>query len=151
MTPEERKQKYGKCGEKNGMYGKTHTEEVKKMNSELKKGNINFKGHKHTEESKQKMSEIRKNKNTGENNSFFGKHHSEETKQKIREKNIGNIPPTAIKITIDGVLYISIAESSRQLDIPVPTILWRLKSKNPKFENYKYYSKEEMPMQPLQL
>jgi hypothetical protein len=84
------------------------------------------------------MSEIRKNKNTGENNSFFGKHHSEETKQKIREKNIGNIPPNNKEITIDGVFYISISEAGRQLNIPTPTILWRLNSKNPKFDNYKY-------------
>jgi hypothetical protein len=34
------------------------------------------------------------------------------------------------------------AEASRQLNIPVPTILWRLNSKNPKFNDYKYYEKE---------
>ena len=150
MTPEERKEKYGKCGERNGMFGKTHSDEVRKMNSELKKGNTNFKGCKHTEESKQKMSEIRKNKNTGENNSFFGKHHSEETKQKIREKNIGNIPPSNKEITIDDFFYISISEAGRQLNISVATILWRLNSKNPKFENYKYASKEETPTLPSQ-
>jgi hypothetical protein len=43
------------------------------------------------------------------------------------------------------------AEASRQLNIPVPTILWRLKSKNPRFENYKYASKEEIPTLPSQL
>jgi group I intron endonuclease len=129
--------------EKNGMYGKTHTEEVKKKNSDIKKGNTNFKGRKHTEESKQKMSEIRKNKNTGEENSFFGKHHSEETKQKIREKNIGNMPPNNKEITIDDFYYISIAEASRQLNISGPTILWRLNSKNPKFNNYKYFNGED--------
>ena len=151
MTSEEIKQKYGKCGERNGMFGKTHTEEVKKMNSKLKKGNTNFKGCKHTEESKQKMSEIRKNKNTGENNSFFGKHHSEETKQKIREKNIGNIPPSNKEITIDDFFYISISEAGRQLNIPAPTILWRLNSKNPKFDNYKYANKEETTTQPSEI
>lgn len=143
MTPQERSEKYGKFGEKNGMYGKTHTEEVKKKNSDIKKGNTNFKGRKHTEESKQKMSEIRKNKNTGEENSFFGKHHSEETKQKIREKNIGNMPPNNKEITIDDFYYISIAEASRQLNISGPTILWRLNSKNPKFNNYKYFNGED--------
>jgi len=148
MTPEERSQKYGKFGERNGMYGKTHTDEVKKNNSILKKGNTNFKGHKHTEETKQKLSEMRKNKNTGEDNPFFGKHHSEETKQKIREKNIGNIPPSAIKISIDNIIYISISEAARQLNIPLPTILWRLKSKNPKFDNYKYIDILENSTQP---
>jgi hypothetical protein len=29
-------------------------------------------------------------------------------------------------------------EASRQLIIPLPTILWRLNSKNPKFDSYKY-------------
>ena len=150
MTIEERKQKYGKCGDRNGMFGKTHSDEVKKMNSELKKGNTYCIGKKASDETKRKLSDIRKNKYTGEENSFFGKHHTEETKQKIREKNIGNIPPTAIKITIDGFFYISMAEASRQLNISVPTILWRLNSKNPKFDNYKYVNKEETTTQPLQ-
>jgi len=149
MTPEERREKYGKCDERNGMYGKTHTEDVRKKISEIKKGNINFKGRKHTEETKQKMSEMRKNKNIGEDNPFFGKHHSEETKQKIREKNMGNISPSAIQILIDGIIYISITEAGRQLNKPVPTILWRLKSKNPKFDNYKYVN-EDTSTQPSQ-
>jgi group I intron endonuclease len=37
MAPEERKQKYGNCGERNGMYGKTHTDEVRKKLSEINK------------------------------------------------------------------------------------------------------------------
>ena len=90
---------------------------------------------------------MRKNKNTGEENPFFGKHHTEETKQKIREKNKGNIPPTAKEIIIDDITYISIAEAGRQLNICGPTILWRLNSKNPKFNNYKY-SESTQPLQP---
>jgi hypothetical protein len=49
-------------GEKNGMYGKKHTEE--------------FKDH------------LRK-LNSGENGSFYGKKHTEEAKEKIRQKKIG--------------------------------------------------------------
>ena len=145
MSSEERKEKYGKNGEKNGMYGKTHTEEARKIFSEVHKGNTYTKGKKASEETKKKLSEIRKNKNTGEENPFFGKHHTEETKQKIREKNKGNIPPTAKEIIIDDITYISIAEAGRQLNICTPTILWRLNSKNPKFNNYKY---SELFMQP---
>lgn len=153
MTAEERRQKYGKLGEKNGMYGKTHTEEVRKNISQLKKGNTYFKGKKLSEETKQKLSESRKNKYTGEDNPFFGKHHTEETKQKIREKNIGNIPHNNKEITINGIFYISMGEASRQLNIPVPTILWRLNSKNPKFNSYKYFEKNisTQPSQPLLL
>jgi len=144
MTPEERREKYGKSGERNGMYGKTHTDEVKKNNSIAKTGNTNFKGRNHTEETKQKLSESRKNKYTGEDNHFFGKHHSEETIEKIKEKNKGRLPPNTIKISIDGNIYISITEAARQLNKPAPTILWRLKSKNPKFDNYKYVEETTM-------
>ena len=60
---------YGKgykvAGEKNGMFGKTHTDEVKKKLSELCKQRI------------------------GDKNHFYNKHHSDETKRKISEKNLG--------------------------------------------------------------
>ena len=147
MNSEERKQKYAKNGERNGMYGKTHTEEARKIFSEVHKGNTYTKGKKASEETRQKFSKMRKNKNTGEENPFFGKHHTEETKQKIREKNKGNIPPTAKEIIIDDITYISIAEAGRQLSICGTTILWRLNSKNPKFNNYKY-SESMQPLQP---
>lgn len=141
MTPEERSQKYGKFGDKNGMYGKTHTEEVRKMNSELKKGNTYCKGKKVSEETRQKMSENAKLK-IGDKNPFYGKHHSEETIKKIKEKSKGRLPPNIIRVLIDGNVYISMTEASRQLNIPTPTILWRLNSNNPKFNNYKYFEEE---------
>jgi group I intron endonuclease len=146
MTPEERREKYGKVGDKNGMYGKTHTEENRKKFSEIHKGNSYCKGKKASEETRQKLSENAKLK-IGEKNPFFGKHHSEETIQKIKEKSKGRLPPNTIKISIDGNIYISITEASRQLNNPVPTILWRLKSKNPKFDNYKYIV-QDVSMQP---
>jgi group I intron endonuclease len=139
MTPEERSQKYGK----NGMYGKTHTEEVIKKLSELHKGNTHRKGKKCSEETKQKMS-ANAILRIGEKTPFFGKHHSEETKQKIRENNIGKMPVNNKEITIDGFYYISMTEVSRQLNIPLPTILWRLNSKNPKFDGYNILKKKHL-------
>ena len=38
-------------------------------------------------------------------------------------------------------------EASRQLNIPTPTILWRIKSNNSKFSNYKYV-KDDIFMPP---
>ena len=65
------------------------------------------------------------------------------------EKNKGRLPPNTIKISIDGNIYISITEAARQLNKPTPTILWRLKSKNPKFNGYKYI--EEIFKQPSEI
>jgi len=52
-------------GKNNGMYGRKHSDESKKKNSESNKiaqggKNNSFYGKKHTEESKKKMSESRK-------------------------------------------------------------------------------------------
>jgi hypothetical protein len=49
-------------GEKNGMYGKTHSEEYKNYLKEVM---------------------------TGENNPFYGKNHTEQSKEKIRQKRLG--------------------------------------------------------------
>jgi group I intron endonuclease len=128
------------------MYGKTHTEEVKQLNSKMMMGNTYCKGKKASEETRQKISENAKLR-IGEKNGFFGKHHSEETIQKIKEKSKGRLPPNIMKISIDENIYISMTEASRQLNIPTPTILWRIKSNNPKFYNYKYVN-EDMFMLP---
>jgi group I intron endonuclease len=149
MTTEERNKKYGRIGEKNGMFGKTHTEEVRKKLSEIHKGNSYCKGKKASEETKKKISDNAKLK-IGDKNPFYGKHHSEETIQKIKEKSKGRLPPNTIKISIDGKIYISISEAARQLNLVAPTVLWRLKSKNPKFDNYKYVD-QDISTQPFEI
>ena len=76
---------------------------------------------------------------SGVNNTFFGKQHAEETKKRLSEKRKGtyngeqNLP-----IIIDNVEYRSAGEASKILNIPMVTIRWRVKSKNKKFNNYKY-------------
>lgn len=108
-------QSYQTSGEKNGMFGKTHTEEVKSHFSKVRKGHSYrpkgtythsavvkekiskaikgeknpFFGKTHTRETKEKMSENRKGKCTGKDNPFYGKTHSKETIEKITLK--GNI------------------------------------------------------------
>jgi group I intron endonuclease len=72
-----------------------------------------------------------------ENNPFYGKKHSDETKDIIRKKRKGKKPTNMRQILIDDKLYESLTEASRVTGIPTPTILWRLKSKNKKYENYK--------------
>jgi len=55
-----------RSGQLNPMFGKSHSEETKKLMSEKKKGLY-----------------------SGENHPLYGKHHTEETKRKISEANLG--------------------------------------------------------------
>ena len=76
---------------------------------------------------------------SGENNPFFGKQHTDETKKKLSEIRQGTYNGNQnIPIIIDDVEYRSAGEASKKLNIPMVTICWRVKSKNKKFDNYKY-------------
>lgn len=113
------KNREARLGEKNHFYGKTHSDEVRKANSEWHKKNQQGENHpsyglKRSEETKQKIREkhlgkkqspeqIKKqsermkgennpmfgSKRFGEQNPMFGKKQSEETKLKISAKNLG--------------------------------------------------------------
>lgn len=75
----------------------------------------------------------------GENNPFYGKKHSERTKKRISESRKGKyFGNQNLRFIIDGIEYSSLGEASNKLGIPITTIRWRLKSKNEKFNNYKY-------------
>ena len=157
MTKENRLERWGRSGEKNGMYGRTHTDEVKRLYSEMHKGNTYRLGKKASQETKEKMSVIASER-LGEKNPFFGKHHSEETKQKVREtkqknkeKNGPTIPKNARKVLIDGETYITVTEAGIQLNVCTVTILNRIKSCNPKFANYFYTDTIQYEVKPSSL
>lgn len=73
----------------------------------------------------------------GENNPFFGKKHTDEYKKKssLRMHGVYNGEQN-IPIVIDGIEYRSAGEASKIINIPMGTIRWRVRSKNPKYENY---------------
>jgi len=80
----------------------------------------------------------------GENNPFYNKHHTEKTKKKLSELRKGKYNGNQnIKFTINNVEYSSLGDAHIKLGVPIPTILWRLKSKNKKFETYKYLNNYE--------
>ena len=83
---------------------------------------------------------------SGVNNPFFGKQHSEETKKKLSENRKGKKPTNMTQVKIDNVVYESLSEASRQTGIPSPTILWRIKSKNKKYENYQSHPTIKFPL-----
>jgi len=143
LTAEERKIKYGQPGTLNGMYGKTHSEEVKKF----------FKERIYSKDTRNKMSEsaykkfeerpeLKENlsrhaaQRTGEKNPFYGKSHTKETKEKIRNKNKGLKPVNRITIQVMGEEYESYGDASKDLGIGVTTIRWRCLSENEKFKDY---------------
>lgn len=132
---------HSKPGDKNPMFGKTHTEEARKRISEKLMGKSPpNKGKSMSDVQKKLLSEVAA-KRTGEKNGFFGRRHSDETKQKIREKNQGNVPLNARPIVIDGVTFTSAQEASRKLGINYTTIRHRVKSPNPKYMGYYFVDK----------
>lgn len=149
LTPEERRVRYGKPGDRNGMYGRTHTPETRELirrkvctPENIAASRARRLGVKVGEETRRKISEFAKTR-TGEKNPFYGRHHTEETRRRLAEMNKGNIPTNACKVEIDGIQYVSLTEAARQLGVVPATILYRLGSKNPKFESYRLV--EECP------
>ncbi|USL89444.1 intron-associated endonuclease 1 [Bacillus phage vB_BceH_LY2] len=138
MTPDDKRKHGDKIrGEKNGMYGKTHTDEAKNKISKANKGNTYCLGYKASEETKKKLSIIA-SKRTGDKNPFYGKTHSDEFKQMLSEKFKGRVPTNTRAVIIDGKEYTSVAEAGRQLGVCDATIIHRIKSKNEKFNGYEY-------------
>lgn len=142
MTDEERKLRFARYGDKNGMYGRKHSDESRQQMSKSRRGKytgVNSSRWNQTvsDETKAKLSAIA-SRRTGNKNSFYGKVHSEETKRRIATAKAGNIPANARPVSIDGVIYNSATEAGRVLQIPTVTILFRIKSKNPKFVAYAF-------------
>ena len=137
LSPKDRKRIYGRPGEKNGMFGKTHTPEVIKRLSELNLGKTHpWKGRKRDDDFKKKLREGIKNRDfNGSNNPFHGRKHSEETRKKLSDSKKGSVPSNVKRVTISGKSYASITEAGRRLGIPTPTVLYRINSNNPKLTN----------------
>ena len=149
MTEDERKQKYGRPGEMNGMYGKHHSDESRNKISER---NIEYyKTHDHSCKGKtydeiygkETSERLRKNisdrakKRTGDKNSFYGKHHSEETKQKLRDINKGKKPSNCKKVYAEGKIFESCHDAASAYNIQLSSMQYRIKSKNyPEFYFY---------------
>lgn len=123
-------------GERNPMWGKTHTEDARRKMSEANLGITRRSGFKLSEHRRKMMSEFAATR-TGEKNSFYGRTHSEETKKKLSQAHKGRITGQGFQIEIDGVEYASYWHAARELQIPLVTIRWRVLSKNKRFENYK--------------
>jgi len=135
MTVEDKRAKWGRSGELNPMFGKTHTEEVKSKLSAINKGNKYALGCVITPEHRRILSETAKAR-VGEKNSFYGKQHNEETKVLLSSKMKGRLPINTKQISVDGVVYASQSQAAKALGVSPGTMTFRLKSKNPRYKNY---------------
>lgn len=137
MSRQERKEKYGRPGKLNGMYGKKRSRRIKRIISKTHKGNQYNKGRIRSIRTRRKISRAA-SRRTGELNGFYGRHHTKETKKKIREKKLGSIPPNRRKIKIGGTMYDSVTEAADHLNLVPGAVVHRLKSDRPKWKSYKY-------------
>lgn len=125
----------------NPMWGKTHTPEARKIISLANKGKVGpNKGKPLSEVTKKKLSDNGK-KWIGDLNPFYGKKHSAESIEKMKLSHKDQKPSVFNRISIDGTSYNSCAEASRTLGILISTISFRVRSNNPKFNNYKLLEK----------
>lgn len=140
MTPLEKKLLFGKHGDKNGMYGRTHTPKVKKMLSEVGSRPENIErlmAVRETQAYHDGLSRAAKAR-TGVKNTFFGKQHSPETKQLLSDKLKGQLPPNLRPVEVEGVRYESLTDAARKLGIGATLMLYRLKSTKDKYKTYRY-------------
>lgn len=140
MTPEERKLRWGLPGKKNGMFGKTHTTQVRALLSSINVGNSYRTGHAMPESQRREIS-ARQKLRTGEKNSFYGKSHTEETRKLIAQSRKGSIPSNATGVIVDDNLYRSFREAGDALGLNLHVVRFRALSKNPKFANYQLADK----------
>lgn len=127
LTAEERKARYGKPGSLNGMFGRTHTDEVKKILSEKNKGKSYCKGRKLSKEHIEKIRAFSKQL-IGEKNPFFGKKHSEETIAYLRKINLGRESQNKKQISVGENIFNSCAEAAKFFKISPGLVTHRLKS-----------------------
>ena len=80
-------------GNKNGMFGKSQTEETKEKIKNKAIGRL------HSSETKDNLSKLR----MGKNNSFFGMKHSEKTKQVIRAKSVKRGKENGCYVELDHI------------------------------------------------
>lgn len=127
---EETKAKYSEdrkgklLGEKNGMYGKTHTPEARLLMSNPKYGSDNgMYGKTHSEETKRKISD----KLVGKLNPFYGKKHTEETKLKMSKAAKIRSESRKSIILVDGKEFAGLEEVATHFNISVSTVRYRCK------------------------
>lgn len=129
LSENELKQKFGRSGSQNGMYGRKHTLETRRKISLMHKGHSYNKGCKLSPEHIEKIRQRQKLR-TGSKNSFFGRKHTEETRKKLSEINKANPNLSQQKrIMANGVEFESHTKAAKFFRISLALVGYRIKSK----------------------
>ena len=139
MSPEDRRTKHGQFGKDNGMYGKSHSDDVRRILSENMVGNSRAKGVKRTDEQRRRLSELAKLR-IQEKNPFFGRTHSDMTRKRLSEWQLAHpkLPGNAQRVKIGESIYQSVREAAKDLGISAPLLIHRIKSNSVKYAEYSY-------------
>ncbi len=141
MTPEERRLRWDISGEKNPMYGKTHTDENKEKFRQRMLGNTPPNKGKPMPKVQYDAMCVRMRDHAdamkGEGNHFYGKHHSDKTKQYLSELFKGRMPANSVKVSIEGIVYDSINKAAEALAMISGTVRHRVRSNNPLYSEWK--------------
>lgn len=137
LSAEEKKARFGLPGELNPMFGKTHSDEARQKISLAQMGHHRGLGRKLSPEHIAKMSDRAKLR-TGSKNPFFGKTHSDDTRKKLSESNKGRLPPNTRKVRIGDQVFESVTAAARSIGAGPALVLYRIKSKNPRFDSYAF-------------
>jgi len=125
-------------GENNPFYGKSHSEEVKKIISEANVGKIISEEHRKVVA---KSASTRKGELSywyGKEPPFKGKSHSEKSRNKIGDAERGALNHCSVPVIISGVRYSCQAEAASSIGVAPNTIRYRVKSSNSKYSDYSY-------------
>lgn len=139
MGSETRREKWGRSGENNPMFGRSHDDQARLRISQAQatpETAARLASYKETESYRSAISKAA-SRRTGEKNTFFGKIHSEESKERIRQAKLGNKPSNAMKVCVNGITYDSVREACDKVGISYPTMIKRLKGDDP---NYSFVS-----------
>jgi group I intron endonuclease len=140
-----------KCGGIGG-YGMKHSNESKLKISIAKKGNSpSSLGRRLSNEAKAKISKSWENRCVStatklrQAEAHRGIMHTYETRVKISTSRNSKMPIHNEPVIIDEVEYLSVFEASLILDLPIYTIIYRIKSESKRFKNthYKYKNNKE--------
>lgn len=150
-NPEKKKERSLKySGEGNPRYGIEWIEESRnKLKNRLKLFYLNNqhknKGKSHKEIfGEEKAAEISKalsdaaKLKMGELNPFYGKTHSEETRKLLSKKMKGKKPTNRRKIKIGELIFDSVSDAAKHLNVCSATIIHRINSPNEKYKEYFY-------------